>query len=1198
MADLEIIRPNGTRERVALRKKSALMVGTRESNDIRVGGADAGAVHCRIAYQKVCWRVSAVSLNGVEINGKSTDAAELVAGDVIRVGDTRLVFHEDSAAQTVDATPAELADGDAGYSLASPPAPNPREGGPPELRPITEENLPLAAIVGHKAAKARMEKRGGPNLPGAAPGAVPAPALPPKPVAEVLLASSPVRKPVDEPSSEDEFDDAFEGRTGDRSENNDSQADLGKPPRRLVRPGEEDLARSPLIIGLFTVAVILFAGSITFYFWAAQNLRDQALADAQMAFDTGQFTQAVTRWEEFLKLYPSASEVPKVLQNVAKARVEQFVSGAAPDWSRANGALETLITDFKDRPEFRDAAGELRGYVVKTAGRIALGAGQATIRLRRPAEFDAAHVASRLVELWSSVESPQTELLAEIDKTLKAARAALTEQTEIDALLKQIDVSVTAKSLTPSAETFRELLLRFPASGTLKPIQTRLAAIRALALELARRDATSQPAESFPEEPALVSVWVGRRQRLRSDEVSAGTGVPVWVGDTLARVDRVTGDLLWRRALGGEPPFFPQVIPGRETAWLAWSSRVGRLVQLKAETGEPLWSQTLPGRPVGSPLHFEGQLYVSTTGGRLVQIDAETGEQTTALTFGQELAGPPAVAAGGERLVVVGERGLVYILNRRPLGLAGVHWLGHGPETIRAEPVVVRDYVLLAENAAPRTGRLRLLKLDSQANTLKEIASLSAEGEVRQAPVLRGKELFVPLHPEGVLAVTLAETDDASALTRRALYRSALPHLGPVSLLPGPDDQVWMAGSAVRRLILGQAGLEAAKPELGLGQSTQPAVQFDESLFVGRKLPSSDTVLFGRIDRRQMVGQWQLSLGGGWAAISSPQADGATVVVNRLGELFRIGAARWGTGGVDLQGIAQLTLPEGLEAPLLGRTLTDGRLAIVCGLPRPSLWVITPESGSVVEAKLAEPPQVAPVGLAAGLCLPLSGKLSLVSPTGERLGDDWLAPLDGNEPVAWRDLVWLSDGEVAGLLADGTLIRFEVRKDPVTHLAKVTERRGLVAPGSPVVLSGDSLAAIGPAGQMLWLDARTLETRTELSGLVTGTALPGGPWAVGENVLVSPATGLLNAFTVGNTLARSWEATLPSEPLSGPPVLQAGRILVTTRGGQLLRIEPATGEVRPAVDLGRQLVTGPFAIAGDRLAVGCADGSFVVLPAP
>jgi outer membrane protein assembly factor BamB len=1194
MADLEIIRPNGTRERLALRKKSALMIGTRDSNDIRIGGDDAGAVHCRIAFQKVCWRVSAVTLNGVEINGQKVEAAELVPGDVIRAGDTRLVFHEDTAAQTVDATPADLADGDAGYNLASPPAPNPREAASPDLRPITEENLPLAAIVGHKAAKARMEKRGA----SAIPGAVPAPALPPKPVAEVLLASAPVRKPVDQPVSEDEFDNAHEERSGDRSEKSDSPADPGKPPRRLVRPGEEDLARSPLIIGLFSTAVILFAGSITFYFWAAQNRRDQALAEAQTAFDTGQFAQAVTRWEEFLKLYPSASEVPKVLQNVAKARVEQFVSGAAPDWSRANKSLAELITAFKDRPEFRDATGELRGYVVKTAGRIAVGAGQATLRLRRPAEFEEAHVAARLVELWSSVESPPTELLAEIDKTLKAARAALTEQTEIDALLKQIDGSLAAKSLTPSAETFRELLQRFPSSSSLKPIQTRLAAIRRLANELAQRDTAAQSAQPFPQAPELVSVWLGRRQRLRSDEVSAGTGVPVWVGDTLARVDRVTGDLLWRRPLGESPPFFPQVIPGRETAWLAWSSRTSRLVQLKAETGEVLWSQTLPGRPLGSPLHYEGQLYVSTSGGRLVQIDAETGEQTTALTFGQELAGPPAVAAAGERLVVVGERGLVYVLNRRPLGLAGVHWLGQGPDTIRAEPVVVRDYVLLAENSAPRLGKLRLLKLDSQANTLREIASLSAEGEVRQAPVLRGKELFVPLHPEGVLAVTLAETDDASALTRRALYRSAIPHLGPVSLLPGPDDQVWMAGSAVRRLLLGQAGLEAAKPELGLGQSTQPAVHFDESLFVGRKLPSSDTVLLGRIERRQMVGQWQLSLGGGWAALSTPQADGATVVVNRLGELFRIGAARWDTGGIDLQGIAQLTLPEGLETPLLGRTLADGRLAIACGLPQPLLWVITPESGSIAEAKLAEPPQVAPVGLAVGLCLPLPGKLALITPTGERLGDDWLAPLDGNEPVAWRELIRLSDGEVAGLLADGTLIRFEVRKDPVTHLAKVTERRGLVAPGSPVVLSGDNLAALGPAGQLLWLDARTLETKSEVAGLVTGTALPGGPWVVGDQILVSPDLGRLQTFAAETALRLTWEASLPPEPLSGSPVLHAGRIVITTRNGQLMRLDSSTGEVPPAIDLGRQLVTGPFSITGDRLAVGCADGSFLVLPTP
>lgn len=1176
MAEIEIIAADGTRSRRVLRKKSALLVGTRDSNDIKVGGTDAQPMHCRIAWQQNAWRITAVTLDGVEINGRPAEQAELVAGDVVRVGDTRLVFHE--AGGDPAAAGAEPAPDVETYPLA-PPVPVLT----PELKPITADQIPLAGILGDAATRERVEKQARSAKPDAKDKP---PAIPARPLDRVLdTVDAPKVDPVE--ALLNGPPDGSSGRAGTTR----------KSARRPIRPGEEDLLRSPIVLGLGTLAALLLAGSITLYFWTAQARRAQALEAAQAAYDSAQFSTAVDLWEAFVKDYPGGADTAIVLQKVARARVERFLAGAAPDWKRGTDALEELIANYKDTPEFRDVKGDLREYVVKTSGRIAIGAGQAAAKLRRAAELDIAHAAARLTELWSSAESPPTELLQEIDTTLKQARAALTEQSQIDALYQRIDEAIAASQLNSAADSYRELTQRFPAAVPLRPTQTRFNSLRSLTEKLTVKSAWP---EAEPPAPAAgsrpVSVWLGRRQRLRSDETSTGSGVAGWAGDTLFRLDDVTGDVVWRQPLGGDPPFFPTPIPGRELSWLVYSTRQQRLIQLRAATGEQRWSHSVSDRPIGVPLHVEGQLYVATTGGRLWQFDAETGEAPGGYSFGLELASPP-VLASGDRLVVPADRGLLYILNRRPLGLAGVHWLGHGPGSIRTAPLVVRDYVVIAENLAPEKGRIRLLKLDPKSTAIKEIASLATEGEIRQTPVLRGKELYVPLYPEGILAVTLAETDSANALTRRALYRPAQPHFGPVSILPGPDDQVWMSGSAIRRLILGQSSLEAAKPELGLGRASQPAVHHDDALFVGRQPPHSEAVLFGKVDRRQMVGQWQITLGGGFTAVSPPQPDGALVVVNAAGEQFRVGSAKLTGGGTDIQGTSPLPIPEGLATPLLGTTLADGKLAVVCGLPKPTLWLVNPESGAASEAALAEPPTAAPISLAAGLLVPQPGKLSLLRPTGEKAGDEWMAPLDTTAPLLCQTLIRLSEGDAAALFSDGTLARFEVRAQPLTHVARVTERSAFVADGSLVAHDGEGLSVFTRTNSLARLDSRTLETLAERALEPDPAALRDGPWAAGDLVLVSPALGKLRGYRMTAELPLAWEIDIPGGRPAGPPLPLGNRLLLVTRGGHALTLSAETGAVEKSVDLGQDILVGPFPAGGSRHVAGARDGSLIVLPA-
>jgi outer membrane protein assembly factor BamB/pSer/pThr/pTyr-binding forkhead associated (FHA) protein len=1207
MAELELLRADGSKQRMRLERRSPLTIGTRESNDIRVEGAEVQPIHCRISWNKTAWRVSAVTLHGVEVNGKLEEVIELVTGDLVRVGNLRLVFM-DSREETTNtrreptAAPGSVklppipgrdnAPGDNAtieerepdaYGLAG-SIPSPRDENP-ELKPVTSEAIPLAGIANdrgaqkrrdqadakmaeYRKAEARREAEAPPSPPSAAypttrsgplPGDLLEESVEEERVADEVLASPWVR---DRPAGV-------------------------KPASRARRPGEEEWWRSPWVVGLAVLSVLLAVTSVTLFVWNARTLLERELEAAKGAYETGQYALAVERWEAFLLKHPVASEVPMVRSYLARGRAEQFLSGGSPDWKRGLAALDKLVTEFKNEEEFQNPQGELRTFLVKAAGNVAIGAAQAVVRARRPEDLEFAHAGERLLDLWSPTDSPPTELLNTVKANLLAARNALAEQKEVDALLARIDAALGASGLNAALDGWRELARRFPASANIRTVQARLTKIHDLARALCQINEDSLAAVK-PTPPAPVaSLFLGRRTRLRSDEASQNSGVMAWGGDTLFRLDSVSGDVTWRRSLGPNPPFFPVVVPGNPLGWLAWSSRDASLVKLSAATGETLWAQPAESAPIGAPALEEGQFLVAYTDGRLTKYDAETGERLAEARFGQPLSTGPVLSSSGDHVFQPGDRGLVHILTRRPLALVGTFWLGHAAGGVVAEPVAVRDYLALGEIVGPGAGRLRLLKFDATKSSLREIAREEVAGEIRQRPVLRGKHLFVPVFPEGIGVFVLSETDDESALTDGGRYRPDKPHEGPVSILPGPDEQVWMTGSAVRRLVMGARTLEAAKPELPLGLSAQPLQFENDSIYAGKRYPFSRAVQVRRIERAQMLDQYSVTVGAK-ALATAVAADGTVTVVNDLGELFRVAPSRIGQGGNELQGVTPLALPEGLDTPLLATRLGNDRIAVAAGGPNPALWIVKADNGGAEKIPVPSALSAPPVEIEAGLVLPLAGKLLVVSPTGEKRGDEWLAPLGDSPPEAWTSVIRGDDNQIIAARADGMLGRWEWRTDPTPHLALVTHRDDLVVPRSKIARVGDQLAILDREERVVLIDARTLDTAASLA-----TPEPDcvGPYALGNQLAIATREGKLVVLGQGDGLVVKWETGVEG-PLAGPPLLDNSAVVVASVSGVVCRYDATTGMRLSRVDMGRMLAFGPEQV-GQVLCVGGSDGGLM-----
>ena len=85
--------------------------------------------------------------------------------------------------------------------------------------------------------------------------------------------------------------------------------------------------------------------------------------------------------------------------------------------------------------------------------------------------------------------------------------------------------------------------------------------------------------------------------------------------DRVLGLDSETGQPIWRRSVGSNPPFQPIIVEAAEPGILVYHTGVRELMMLSQATGKLIWRQSIPGRPGGPPLIEDGQIYVTTTSG-------------------------------------------------------------------------------------------------------------------------------------------------------------------------------------------------------------------------------------------------------------------------------------------------------------------------------------------------------------------------------------------------------------------------------------------------------------------------------------------------------------------------------------------------------------------------------------------------------
>lgn len=956
-----------------------------------------------------------------------------------------------------------------------------------------------------------------------------------------------------------------------------------------VRPGEEDILRSPIVLGLAGTAVTLLLLSAIFYFIGFRRSVQEEFDFAKAAFEEKKYAQAIVDFNKFITNHPDSPLVEEAGIKLGYARIDQLTSGAVPNFVDGMKELKNFVTEMRESPKFP----EIQPEVQRRSGEIALGAANLAGKQFDRRLLDVVGEARASLVTYSPKESPPTDLLRQIDEASRASEAAILKHETHEEDMRQIESALADKKALDALRIRRELLARYPDFAANKKVVdvTRriLDTERGLVVdEAVNRDAVTE-APTAPSK-AITLVY---QARTRTDQLSVNRAVPLVSQDSLFGIDTITGAPIWRQVIGVDSPFFP-VRDSASSSLIAFDSVHQELLRLNQNTGAVIWRQPIDEAVSARPLLDEGQVFVPTAGGNLYRLDLDSGAILGRLTFSQEISNPVALA-DGNRLVVAGDREVFYTLTKRPFACTAVSYLGQPSGSIVAPLLAMGPYVLAAENVSATACRLRLLTTEPTDQPIRDIAEAQIAGQVVDAPVVRGRDLFIPSTGERVAAFQVSDDPGQPPLVAGPTYevKGAKPCVS--YLATAPDGEVLMASSALRKLQLDVNSLQPAQEAVLHGLASQPMQSQDRMIFVARRRPYSDGSVLTPIDRSTLAGEWQASVGSGIIASSVVGGESPSVIcATESGHLFRITPKLLETGGF-LAVAERLPLNDEMVDPLVATSLPEGQLLVGCGLPEPKLWFVNRLGQIERTLTLPMPLQAGPALMGNRILAPVPGRLQfLVGTSAQPAAQEYRLPSDLEGSARWKQVVAVDADSAVALLDNGMILGIRIQKDPRPNVAE----SGRFDLGGPLAgmasLANGQMAAASSQGRVVVLNAAQVEPTGDRIFEAPVTA---GPWLVGDLCLVEVGGTELHALNLDQELTSRWTVAVDGSHVAGAPIVRGAGLLIPLQDGRVLSCDPGSGAIQGTEDLGVALEGNPI-LVGPTVWTPTLDGSLIQVKEP
>ncbi len=1182
MSLLLVKSPNYVLQRFELRKNQPLSIGSHSISDIQLDDEGVALIEARISWSKKQFEITSAGDQGILVNGKSVNSAGLNSGDRFVIGSSQFLFTTESDANQLGEDPFENKSDDE----------KSRSSDDIALAPITDEipaweKQSLNPLAPVPTPPKPSEKK--PSVP-----ANPKPKTPEKITPPPELKPSVFEELAEKEDKSDKVD-AMLPRAGTHSgitnspKKEDSTA--GKLREAMSasrqRPGERELFRSPLVMGLTLGAVFLLIGAVVL--WSLINLEeaDRYLARARGQADQRKFQQAITDYEQYLLKFPYDAENETAYRELSLTHVRSYLDIGVPDLPAGLEELEELIARHRDEDGFN----EMHGSISQYASQIANEACQEAADKRDTSIFQLSESALRLVDLYTAEKERAEQIHEEVKVARRSAEASILRHDVFDESIKKMETALKQGFPAELMSTRRDLISRYASAAT----DSRISKLLNDALRLEKKSETVSQEARQAEAPLETIddslITLAASTRISKEQLPSNRAVIAHAADCLYGVDSATGAPLWRHHIGWNMDFFPIEITVGQPSILCHSPLHRELQFLLRDSGKVIWRQPLEDKVTGPPLILGTEAFVTTDQGQLIKLDVNSGLIISQLTVSQPFSASAELLTDKKHLLAVGQKDVIYLLSRNPLELKEVLYTGHGPGAISVPPLRLGPFVLITENDQSDSCLLHLFDTRIENKLLAEVAKERLPGNIFDIPVLRGNELFVPASPERITAFTVSEEQGVPPLVKVDSHQVVNPKTTSTWLSAGPDGQVWMASTALRRLKLLTETLEASTDITALGYATQPMQLSGENLFVARRSPSTSSVRLSRYNRNTFTGTWRTTLGNPLRQ-QRVNSAGELITLHDSGEIFRLRKTDFSHYGFQTSPNASLDFPEELDTPPRITQFSDGRFAVAWGGDDPQVVTIRPTGQVESTHKLSASPTTIPIDLQAGTTIGLPGRLHLFPRAGSTCEDYVLPVIDGKQEQ-WTAIVRVDEKHLICLDSSHTLRRIEYRSEPVKHLAIAGELTfDTPVTIAPTLTSSHHLVVIDQTNMLITLDSTTLQA-------VASRKLTNTPnkkiHVVNDVFFLQLDNGCLGCFSVDEQLTEQWNLPLDGNTIAGIPLQHDNHWLIPTSHSGIWRVSLTDGKIIHQLSTPGSCLGNPF-LLNETPVAPLADGSLFMLP--
>ncbi len=954
------------------------------------------------------------------------------------------------------------------------------------------------------------------------------------------------------------------------------------------RPGEQKIGRSPVVLGLIglTVGALLVAG--IFWYMNASLREQRQLKEAVTSLDQQRYLDAEDQFMKFLAVYSQSSSANTARIGLHRTRVEKLLLTEYPDVIKGREELDELIRVCRDLSGFDDIKDQVRRY----ADRLTYSGARVAEVTQEQKALDVSLAGMEIMKRYAGDAGIPPAREQELIRLQRLASAAVAKKSEYLTRVAEIRLLLESGKTVDAIGVRDRLIAAFEGLRDDKDLKVVLTEILNKEKELVVRseggDALTTPVSDLE----FKSVALAVRTQAATDLASQGRSVFGNGIDSVFALDADIGDPIWRVPVGEDGPFAPIAVKGTNPGVLVFSTLSSELQMLSQDDGHLLWRQPLDSRPNAMPLVVSDNIFITTQNNEMWQVSVTNGRALSRLKFSQPVVGPPALASDGSKLVIPGDDTLVYTLSLNPLSCMAVSQIPHRAGSVKAPMLAAGKFFLMCDNVTSEKARIQTLDMDANG-VLTVVASDPVDGQVNDPCLLRGYELFVPSTPQRVTAFRVAEEIGQPPLSRVGANQLEEGLQTKMFLLAGPNSQLWLGGRDLRKFqtrtntLLLDAGVTAE------GTHLQPIQFLDEAVFLTTQTPHLSSVFFTRANREQMTGTWRTVIGSHLVAVGQSAGSDSILALADYGECYRVSMADIAKGGFQVESISRCRLPEKLASPVGGVVLKDGRVAIWCGAPEPSMWTFSTTGQFERIWRLPDTAQLPPVALEGGVVFAMPGRLH-ISAVSNANAEDYRAAQTQNQQEPWKSLTAVSPTQVIAVNADNQFVRVEYRTAPRPQLAEISVTKIPYEIRVAPAVSGDSLFLASTEGKLVMMQAATLEVLSEVDlGIIPSAT----PKIAGEFVFVELANREVRVFRIANGLPAVASFPLDGYGLAGNPMkLPDNDYLIARTDGKIIRMT-ADGTISDSVvHVGQEIQQGPLDINGQILVIA-VDGSLYQLAA-